>query len=178
MEHIDIVKNSITSFHGPMFAGKSETLIKITEEFTSVDAFQPLVHTRDGLFIKSRNGKQSKCKLIDSVEEVMSSKSDLIVIDEYQHFDSEMFEKTLIELKRTQRMVIIAGLNINFNIKYKHNFELLQKYSDKIVELYAKCTICDKPAQFSHKLYGEKAKMRIKLFKSSREPRCETCNLH
>ncbi len=166
----------IIAFCGPIFAGKSRELVKISNEAKTkginVEAFKPSKHYQDGNFIKSRDGGEIPCRLLDDMEEVLESRADLIVIDEYQFIKYKELDHILKELKLKKKTAIIGGLCKLSVDTYFENFKLLQKYTDRIVYLKAKCTICGKDAELTQRTTGEKAEEMMKKFKTDREPRC------
>ena len=128
-ENLDIKQliGNIVFISGPMFAGKSDKILNLAEQFESVEAFKPACHIRDGKTISSRTGKQIPCKLVQDIRESKESDRQAIIIDESQFIECNQLIETLDFFKKEKRTLIIAGLRKKNKLEYWPNYKILKK---------------------------------------------------
>jgi len=151
----------IEVFLGPMFAGKTTSLIKRAKELESegkkVKVFKPSMDNRYGESIICTHNKESlKAYNIKSVEEIKTDNSDVIIIDEFHFFPSAILD-LCAKLKNSGKHVILAGLNFDHTgepVRFKDsekNSEDLKRIADEIHLLKSKCAICGKDAYMTER---------------------------
>ena len=163
-----------------MYSGKSMTLISFYQNYDKkiVDAFKPDIDTRDGDFIVSRAFPDKiPCKRIKDVRDVLMSDKDIILIDEYQFFQKEQLEDTLKALSKTDKTVIIAGLDRIHTGEYWANFEVVKKYVEpgNMIQLKAVCEECGAAAEFTKLKSLSDSLIQIETELTTYIPTCEEC---
>ena len=147
---------------GPMFAGKSTELIRISKRYQVLGkSILSINHAFDKRYGKSditthnnvhlptqlslQNLKQIDYKTIEN--------ADVILIDEIQFF-SDAFEMIQIWVDKYHKIVIIAGLLADSSRKPFGDILRLLPIADKITKLSALCMKCadGTPAHFSKRL--------------------------
>ena len=132
--------------NGCMAAGKSKWIIEeaSSEKYYTVDAFKPMSQNRAGDFIVSRGtDKKLPCKRVMDITEVLGSKADCVIIDEYQFFNSDQLKYILQELKKKPfKTVIVAGLDKKDGLNYWTNYHIVKEFADKEINLKAVCDNC------------------------------------
>lgn len=162
---------------GSMFSGKSTTLIKKTEGFQKIGKKCLLVnHVLDsrvsGNFVKTHDTiTLSAVKTDDLATLDVKDYFDVILIDEGQFFTNL---KTEVEkMLQKNKIVIVAGLNSDFNMnKFGEMIELIP-LADNIIYLQANCYNCDEKASFSKRLSREEQVFSVE---SSYAPACRKCH--
>ncbi|MEE3344374.1 MAG: thymidine kinase [Bacilli bacterium] len=154
--------------YGTMGAGKSAELIKkkeFLEEFNKkVLVLKSEQATRDGKFIKSRNGKHIPCeylepfllgKNIKNIEEIVKN-YDEILIDEIQ-FCTENTINTLVDIVDNFDINITCfGLMTDTRTHMFEGSKRLLEVADNIEEIKCRCGECGKyKALFSIKVSGD-----------------------
>lgn len=147
---------------GPMFAGKTTSLIKRTKELESqgkkVKVFKHLIDNRYQENSICTHDKESlKAYNIKDLKEIDTKDIDVIVLDEF-HFFPSILIKYCEEWKKSEKHVILAGLNLDHQgmpIRFKDlekNFEDLKKIADEIHYLKARCAVCGKEATMTERI--------------------------
>lgn len=165
---------------GCMKSGKSAHLIMFYRECDkkNIEAFKPDIDTRDGDFIVSRAFPDKiPCKRIKDVRDVLMSDKDIILIDEYQFFQKEQLEDTLKALSKTDKTVIIAGLDRLHNGEYWTNFEAVKKYvtPENMIQLKAVCEECGAAAEYTKLKSLSDSLIQIETELTTYIPTCEEC---
>ena len=146
---------------GPMFAGKSEELLRRVNLLKYADVkyllFKPLVDTRTPKVVKSRDGRNQNAITVEKARDIIdhiNSKVDnyqVIAIDEVQFFDDEIAE-VCTYLANNKYIVIVAGLDSDFaGEPFKSTMKLLA-YAEVVTKLSAICTNCGAPASMTEKI--------------------------
>lgn len=171
---------------GPMFAGKTEELLRRLNRmrYAKIDyiIFKPLIDTRSSHQIKSRNGKSENAIEIKWPFEILNYlrennlKPKVIAIDEAQFFDHSIVEVASV-LGNSGFHVIVAGLDKDFKGESFGPIPDLLVQADQITKLSAICTVCGSEALFSQRLINnEPADYNSKIIligdKESYEARC------
>lgn len=139
---------------GPMFAGKSEELLRRLNRLKYADinyvVFKPITDTRSNKLAKSRDGRKIKAIEIKNCSEIYDYlkfqeskkiKYDVIAIDEAQFLDSSLGE-VCNELANKNYVLYVAGLDLDFRgIPFESMTKLLA-YADTVTKLTAICTVC------------------------------------
>ncbi|MGD9638447.1 MAG: thymidine kinase [Alphaproteobacteria bacterium] len=169
---------SIEAVVGPMFAGKTTTLISRAEKYSNeAIVFKPSFDTRYALTdIKSHNGKVFQAVSASSVQDLSVPENiKTVIIDEVQFFTEPYFKGNIInaimDLKRRGITVICAGLDKNWQ---GQDFDITSKViniADRITILKAKCAVCGEPAGYSFKKSGSDAEIELGAA-DIYEPRC------
>lgn len=152
----------IEVFLGPMFAGKTTSLIKRAKELESqgkkVKVFKPAVDSRYGENVICTHDKVSlKSFNVKSLEEAKVDDADVIIIDEFHFFPSSLIDYCEA-WKKLGKHVVVAGLNsdhLGEPIKFsdlKKSSEDLKSVADEVYLLKSKCAICGKEATMTERL--------------------------
>ena len=180
---------SIEVICGPMFAGKSEEIIRRVRriEFAKkkVLCFKPAIDNRYSVDeIVSHNQNKKKSFVISSSKEILNYVTpDLyaIVIDEVQFFDKEIVD-VCETLANKDIRVIVGGLDMDFRGEpFSIMPELLAK-AEKVTKLTAICTQCGDEATRTQRIVnGVPAFFEDPIIivgaKEQYEPRCRKCHI-
>ena len=180
---------SIEVIVGPMYAGKTEELIrrinraKIAE--LKVLSFKPKIDNRyNDRCIVSHNGKEADCFVVETIEEMraLTNKEDFDVlsIDEVQFFPKEVVEFCQ-EIADRGKRVIVSGLDMDFKGKPFHIVPEIMAVAEHVSKLTAVCMKCKRPATRTQRIVnGEPAKASDPVVlvgaKESYEARCRVCH--
>lgn len=172
---------------GPMFAGKTEELIRRIKRLEYAKkpyiVFTNKIDTRySDAYIVSHSNSRIKATFIGKAKEIYNHiKSDIkvIVIDEAQFFDKEIVS-VAEDLANKGYRVIIGGLDRNFRGEPFGYMGDLLAISDEITKLTAICPVCGRDAIKTQRFVnGKIAKLSDPLVligeKESYEPRCRNC---
>ncbi|HSQ97414.1 MAG TPA: hypothetical protein VLL98_01710 [Rickettsiales bacterium] len=168
----------ITLIASCMRASKSKIIIdRFYDNEKEVDAFKPMVDTRDGDFIKSRAYSDEKtipCLRVNNPEEMLKSTKPIIIIDEFQFFDADLLKDTVLNLKEQGKSIIIAGLDLLASGEEWPAYRAIKEISDVEIKPKARCQICEKPASFTSLVKGQKNKsVQVESEQTVYEPRCK-----
>ena len=180
---------SIEVICGPMFAGKSEEIIRRVRriEFAKkkVLCFKLAIDNRYSVDeIVSHNQNKKKSFVISSSKEILNYVTpDLyaIVIDEVQFFDKEIVD-VCETLANKDIRVIVGGLDMDFRGEpFSIMPELLAK-AEKVTKLTAICTQCGEEATRTQRIVnGVPAFFEDPIIivgaKEQYEPRCRKCHI-
>ena len=148
---------------GPMFAGKSEELLRRINRFKYADVkyliFKPKTDTRSEAKAKSRDGRSIDAIEVDCAMDIyeyilnLSRKDnvDAIAIDEAQFFD-EGLGKVANNLANMGYYVYVAGLDLDFKAQPFPAMNTCLAYADHVTKLKGVCVICGAPATRSQRL--------------------------
>lgn len=134
---------------GTMYSGKSRDLLHRAERakrFGKLDVFffKPMVDTRDGEFITSRDGLKEPVKLFKKSSELLSelkNKKGLVIIDEAQFSDSDIVPVAQL-LKFKGNNLIFSGLPNDFRGQPFGQMPHLMALSDvPIKTIYSVCSV-------------------------------------
>lgn len=137
---------------GPMFAGKSEELIKRLRRYKISGAHVMIFnHALDVRYAKNEIASHSKqswratsiTKARDIVKKIKKN-TNVVVIDEAQFFDGDLIG-VVNQLITTGKTVIAAGLDTNFRGESFGSMpELLALADGDVVKLKSVCAVCRK----------------------------------
>lgn len=161
---------------GSMFSGKSTKLIQKTEGFQRFGKRCLLVnHVLDsrvnGNYVKTHDGITLEAVKTDDLATLCLKNFEVILIDEGQFFKNL---KTEVEkMLQKNKIVIIAGLNGDFNMNKFGEMIDLVSLSDNVVYLQATCYNCGENASFTKRLSSEEEVVSVN---SSYAPSCRKCH--
>lgn len=155
---------------GPMFAGKTEELLRRVERARiakkTVLLFKPEIDLRySATEVVTHNGRRLPCHLLPvsvnladfktrlSLEELASA--EVFAFDE-AHFFGPAFPEICEALVAHGKRVIVAGLDLNFRAEPFGPVPVLMALADEVVKLTAVCTVCGAPATRTQRLIGGK----------------------
>lgn len=184
-------KGKIEVIVGPMFAGKTEELIRRVKR-AKIANQNVLVfkHTIDNRYsnkgeVVSHNGEKYQCILVDSsgkITEHMENNIniDIIAIDEAQFFD-KFLPVVVNDLANKGIRVICSGLDMDFKKEPFLNMAILLALADEVTKLKAVCFSCKEDANYTQRLVnGKPAKYSDPIIvvggKESYEARCRNCH--
>lgn len=145
----ELQKGWIEIICGPMFAGKSEELIRrvttLSFAHQKIKAFKPVIDDRyDKSAIASHQGSKYEAKAITdpkTILEEVTADTNVVAIDEVQFFDDSIVD-VCEELANRGIRVLAAGLDCDFRgIPFDNVAKLLAR-AEFITKLSAVCTIC------------------------------------
>lgn len=134
---------------GPMFAGKSEELIRriktLSYAHQKIVAFKPAIDNRyDKTAIASHDGEKYQAYAIRKAEDILSFITDdvkIVAIDEVQFFGKEIVP-ICEHLSESGIRVIVAGLDTDFRGEPFGPMPDLLARAEFVSKLSAVCTIC------------------------------------
>ncbi len=147
---------------GPMFAGKSEELLRRINRMSFANIkcllFKPQIDTR-AKDVKSRDGRQAEAIPIKDPYElyayVQKERPDLVAIDEVQFFGDEIIE--IVQTFADNGInVLVAGLDRDFRGEPFGSIPALLTIAEKITKLTAICTECGAEASRTQRLIDGK----------------------
>ena len=173
---------------GPMFAGKTEELIRrVTRmEYAHKNflVFKPLIDNRYSIDeVVSHSKYKKKAINIKEAKEILPYITDdiqAIVVDEVQFFDESMIS-VLTNLANKGLRVICAGLDLDFKGKPFGIIPSLLAIAERITKLTAICMCCGEEATRTqriidgHEAYDDYHVVLVGA-KESYEARCRRCH--
>ena len=174
---------------GPMFSGKTAEIIKRAETlFYAKEKFLVFKPSIDNRWSKnkivSRLFKESK--VVDAIVIDREKSSDIlnilekkdndikaIIIDEVQFFDESII-KTIQSIANKGKRVIVAGLDMDFQMKPFGSVPQILAISEFVTKLSAVCFKCHNSAAFSKRIKGS-LKKTIEIGSETYEARCRKC---
>jgi thymidine kinase len=165
---------------GPMFSGKTKTLIRVINEYKTVGkkvfVFKPKIDDRyaEDSIVSHDKDETSAFNVIRPIEILdYHLNADVIAIDEVQFFDDSIIEvcNTLTENGKT---VICAGLDLDYRGLPFGPMPKILAIADEIIKLNSVCTFCSGPARISHRITQEKEQVVLGE-KEKYVPLCRSC---
>ena len=159
----ELQKGWIELIVGPMFAGKSEELIRRVKTLSytkmHIIAFKPAIDDRyDKTAIASHNGAKYEAYAIKnahSILEIVKPDTQVVAIDEIQFFDMSIVS-ICEELADRGIRVIAAGLDLDFKGEPFGPMPELLARAEFVTKLTAVCTICGCAATRTQRLIDGK----------------------
>lgn len=174
---------------GPMFAGKTEELIRRVKRMDFAKKkyliFKPTIDNRYAISeVVSHNQRKVKAINISSSKEIynyITEDIEAVLIDEVQFFDEDVVE-ICRELADRGLRVICTGLDCDFRGNPFPIVASLLAMSENITKLTAICVCCGNEATKTQRIInGEPAKYDEPIIlvgeKESYEPRCRKCHV-
>ncbi len=188
MGHDDISVGVIEVICGPMFAGKSEELIRRINRLKYAKknfiVFKPNIDNRySDDEVVSHQKRREKSISIEKPEEILSyvnDKTEVVCIDEVQFFSPSIVD-IVDELASKGLRVICAGLDTDFKgDPFETTAKLLAK-AEIVRKLTAICVKCGREATKTQRLVnGVPASINDPIIQigasESYEPRCRHCH--
>ncbi|SNS63600.1 thymidine kinase [Anaerovirgula multivorans] len=182
-------RGSIEVIVGPMYAGKSEELIRRVNRAKIADlkvlAFKPAIDNRYCVDnITSHNGKQMECIAVDDAEKILEyiekEEFDVLAVDEVQ-FLGEKIMAICQQAAEKGKRVIVSGLDMDFRAEPFSIVPNLMAIAEYVTKLTAICKVCKMPATRTQRLVnGRPAKYSDPVImvgaKESYEARCRKCH--
>lgn len=181
-------KGWIEVITGPMFAGKSEELIRRIKRLEYAHkktlVFKPKIDNR---YSENEIVSHSKIKTrsinIETVQDILKyvdRDTEAVVIDEVQFLDHEIVH-VVEDLANRGIRVIVAGLDRDFRGEPFQNMPELLALAEDVTKLTAICMRCGAPATRTQRLVnGEPASYDDPIIivgaSESYEPRCRHCH--
>lgn len=173
---------------GPMFAGKTEELIRRVRraEFAmeNIVVFKPMIDDRYGENdIVSHNHTRTKSVNIRYAKEIydyIDDKTNVVAIDEVQFLDDEAL--VIIEdLANRGIKVMVSGLDQNFRGEPFAFMPELLAIADEVLKLTAICVVCHAPATKTQRLVNHAPAhyndpLIVVGAKENYEARCRKCH--
>ncbi len=180
----ELQKGWVEVICGPMFAGKSEELIRriktLSYAHQKIIAFKPSIDNRyDKTAIASHDGEKYQAMAVKNVEEIeknITPDVQVVAIDEVQFFGNPIV--SLVEKLADRGIrVIVAGLDTDFRGEPFGPMPELLARAEFVTKLTAACTVCGCAATRTQRLVnGEPAKFDDPVIlvgaKESYEARC------
>ena len=173
---------------GPMFAGKTEELIRrvIRMDYAKKKyiIFKPTIDDRYAIdSVVSHNKRKVKAICVSSSNEIdkyISDDIEAVIIDEVQFFDDGIIKKAH-ELAEAGLRVIVGGLDCDFRGIPFNNVAQLLAMAEKVTKLTAICVSCGEEATKTQRIInGMPAKFDDPIIlvgeKESYESRCRRCH--
>ena len=146
---------------GPMFAGKTTELIRRVERQVIAGrraiVFKPSLDARyDASKVAAHNGLKFDAYVVPpdeaGVEAIykLGFEYDVVAVDEIQFFPPSLAE--VLDALASHRVVIAAGLNLDFRGEPFETTMRAMAYADKVVSLTAVCKTCGRPATRTQRL--------------------------
>lgn len=156
-------KGRIDVICGPMFAGKTEELIRRARRFYYANKkfliFKPQIDTRySDEYIVSHNAKKEKAISIAISNEIyhyVDEETYAIIIDEAQFFDEKLPE-VLTDLANKGYLCIAAGLDTDFRGEPFGIMPTLLALAERVTKLTAICVISGEEATRTQRLINGK----------------------
>ncbi|MGL4951078.1 MAG: thymidine kinase [Mycoplasma sp.] len=165
MSFIKKTDGEIEVICGPMFAGKSDELLRRLNKlsYTNIEyvIFKPKLDTRTESIVKTRNGFSKPAINVLNGNDILKflrnslTKFKVVAIDEVQFFSEEIVKVVEI-LADSGYHVIVAGLDKDFKNQPFGSIPLLLTKAEKITKLTAICTKCFCEATHTQRLVNEK----------------------
>ncbi len=171
----------IKSYVGPMFSGKSDSLIKDYKSIWNKDliiAFKPRKDTRDGAFIKSKNyNEKIPAVLIDNLSEIIDYVKDghyrTVLIDEAELLEGDV--TILADLSVIFEIDFkIAGLNMTSEQEPFGIMGDILAVSDEVEIIKGSCQDCARPSIYSFYM-GDDKEGQVKVGDTNYVSLCPRC---
>ena len=173
---------------GPMFAGKTEELLRRVRRLEyahkNVVLFKPQIDDRyDKSHVVSHNQNKALCVAIKEASEMfkyVSDNTDAVVIDEFQFLGDEAVDIVLAFSRRGIR-IILSGLDRDFRSEPFTNMPKIMSYADTVLKLTAICVKCGEPATCTQRIVNgspapyDNPQILVGATESY-EARCATCH--
>lgn len=183
----ELQKGWLEVITGPMFAGKSEELIRRVKTLSytkmKIIAFKPAIDDRyDKTAIASHDGAKYEAYAIknaQSILELVKEDTQVVAIDEIQFFDMSIV-KICEELADRGIRVIAAGLDLDFKGEPFGPMPELLARAEFVTKLSAVCTVCGCAATRTQRLiYGKPADFNDPIIKVGAKENYEArCRKH
>ncbi len=164
---------------GPMFSGKTETLIGRVQPLKDlclwrVAVFKPTTDTRhDVPKVISHAGSSIDAQWIARDAPNLPHDVHLIALDEVQFFSFDAVPRILAAV-RAGVQVIVAGLDLTYRAEPFGPVPALLAYADSVTKLTSRCGRCGEPATRTQRLVASNNTVLVGGAEAY-EPRCLAC---
>lgn len=165
---------------GPMFSGKTKTLIGLIEGYLKdrkkVVVFKPKLDDRYAIeAIVSHDKDEALAYPVGRPAEILDlfHRADVVAIDEVQFFDESIVQvcETIADYGKT---IVVAGLDLDYMGRPFGSMPQLMSVADEIIKLNSVCTFCSGRARFSHRITKEHGVVVLGE-KDKYVPLCRSC---
>jgi len=164
---------------GPMFSGKTTHLVDLYNYYKisgiSVIAINYSADKRyHDTMLSTHDKVMIPCIFVDNLSDILNDllTVDTILINEGQFFP-DLYEIVQQVVDKHKKRVHICGLDGDFKRNKFGNILDLIPISDSVIKLQSKCSICSKPAIFSHRISKEKE--QVVIGSDNYVPLCRNC---
>ena len=165
---------------GPMFSGKTKTLIKNIDDYRNlrkkVVVFKPKLDNRySESSIVSHDKDEVEAFGVERPEEILDlfHHADVVAIDEVQFFDDSIVEVCQI-IANQGKSIILAGLDLDYKANSFGAMPQLLTLADEVIKLNSVCTFCSGKARFSHRISPDNGVVVLGE-KDKYVPLCRSC---
>ncbi len=165
---------------GPMFAGKTEELLRRVRRCLlaqqKVVIVKPEIDKRyDTQSVVSHDGRRIEARAVPNAQAILplAYDAEVVAIDEAQFFDVAIVE-VCTELANAGKRVIVAGLEMDYLARPFGPMPELLAVADHITKLQAVCVRCGAPASFSHRKVPAEEQILLGSLEAY-EPLCRRC---
>lgn len=183
-----VLEPAIRLICGPMFAGKSNHLLSLIEDYRAHGnncGILVLKSSKDVRYhdhkIVTHNGRAMDCVSVHDLIPVLETdgykSAQVIAIDEAQFF-TDLRDFCIKAADRDGKVVLVAGLDADFRRKQFGQITQLVPLADSVEKLAAgKCNYCERPAIFSLRTISDHANQELIGGSESYAPACRRCFL-
>ncbi len=146
---------------GPMFSGKTKTLIRVINEYKlankSVLVFKPKLDDRYGsIEVVSHDKERVPAVEVIEPKEIIDYilSADVIAIDEIQFFDDSIVRVCEI-IAEKGKTCILSGLDLDYRGRPFGPMPKVLAIADEIIKLNSVCNFCSGHARFSFRISAE-----------------------
>jgi thymidine kinase len=154
MKHVGPDRGRVEVVAGPMFAGKTEELLRRVRRAViagrRVQVFTHALDTRSGGRLASHAGLDFPSEAVSSAGEVLGRigpDTDMVAIDEAHFFGPELLE-VVAGIAEQEIVVAVAGLDVTFEGQPFEPLPSLMALAERVDKLTAICTVCGADAIF------------------------------
>lgn len=164
---------------GPMWSGKTETLISRVAEFGLKDGrpmsvLKPVTDTRHATpEIISHDGTRMRAQWVERDLPDLPRDVKLIAIDEAQFLSLDAVPR-ILDVMRAGVHIVAAGLDLTFRAEPFGPMPALMALADTVTKLKSRCAKCHQPASRSQRLSAS-AETVLVGGAEAYEPRCFGC---
>ena len=155
----------ITIITGPMYSGKSTTLLRYIDRSISIGQqtviLSPLIDTRSDCELVCHSGQRRGVVKLKTLMSFFSDPTvgeyDIIGIDEAQFFDAcDLYDFASKVADVLHKTIIVSGLDTNFKREEFGGVIRTIAIADEVVKLTALCCVCRNgmPAIFTKRIYS------------------------
>lgn len=175
------VKNArIHVICGPMFSGKTTTLINAVNEYRAegetVFVFKPALDDRYAeKSVVSHDKNKVEAYSVSSSKEILDYflNADIVAVDEVQFFDDQIVD-VIQTMANEGKTVLAAGLDMDYLGRPFGPIPMLLTVADEITKLNSVCTFCSGRARFSHRISNDNGVVVLGE-KDKYVPLCRSC---
>jgi thymidine kinase len=175
------VKNArIKVICGPMFSGKTTSLIKAVNEHKKdgkkVFVFKPKLDNRYAdEAVVSHDKNEVHAYAVEKSVEILDYylNADVVAVDEVQFFDERIVE-VIEKIANDGKSVVAAGLDMDYMGRPFGPIPKLLTFADEVNKLNSVCTFCSGKARFSHRI-SEDNGVVVLGEKDKYVPLCRSC---